>query len=192
MNYLQVSPLMISQTMSGGKSYILVLECAEQDKQVPVLIGENEAQAVLMAVEQKSAKRPMTHTLLFNILKEYMLNVQKVTIDRFEEGIFFSTLHINDGFTDKQIDCRTSDGIVLAIMSQANIYINASVLQETFMEPNALFDNLPENKRPLTSPVESIEELEALLQECEDNEDYEQAQRIMDRINALKENNPQA
>lgn len=190
MNHVQVYPLMISQAMSESNSYILVLETADREKQVPVLIGEAEAQNIIMAVEQKSAKRPLTHNLLYSIMKEYMLSVTKVTIDRFEEGIFYSTLHINDGFTDKHIDCRTSDGVVLALMHQADIFINRSVLEETYMEPNALYDNLPDNKRALSSQNDNIEELEMLLQECEENEDYEQAQKIMDRINALKNKNP--
>ena len=92
MSYSQVYPLQITQSMSMSGTYVLVLDAPESGKQVPVIIGEAEAQAIVMAIEQKQARRPLTHNLLNNILEEYMLVLKQVTIDRFEEGIFYSTL----------------------------------------------------------------------------------------------------
>ena len=175
--------------MSMSDSYILVLNAPERGKHVPVLIGEAEAQAIIMAIEQKEARRPLTHNLLNHILEEYMLTLKKVTIDRFDEGIFYSTLYISDGFSEKRIDSRTSDAVVLAIMQHCDILIDLNVLEETSMDPNALTDNLPSQG---ALPREAtVEELEQQLRLCEANEDYEQAAEIMERINQLKNNNPQ-
>ena len=168
-------------------SYILVLNAPEQGKHVPVLIGEAEAQAVIMAIEQKEARRPLTHNLLNNILEEYMLTLKKVTIDRFDEGIFYSSLYISDGFTEKRIDSRTSDAIVLALMQHCEILIDLNVLEETSMDPNALIDNLPAQGGALHDVT--LEDLEQQLRDCEANEDYEQAAEIMKRINQMKNNN---
>ena len=179
--------MQISQTMSMSDSYILVLNAPEQGKHVPVLIGEAEAQAVIMAIEQKEARRPLTHNLLNNILEEYMLTLKKVTIDRFDEGIFYSSLYISDGFTEKRIDSRTSDAIVLALMQHCEILIDLNVLEETSMDPNALIDNLPAQGGALHDVT--LEDLEQQLRDCEANEDYEQAAEIMKRINQMKNNN---
>ncbi len=183
--YTQVYPLQISQTMSMSDSYILVLNAPDQGKHVPVLIGEAEAQAIILAIEQKEARRPLTHNLLKNILDEYMLTLKKVTIDRFDEGIFYSSLYISDGFSEKRIDSRTSDAIVLAIMHHCDILMKLNVLEETYMEPNALTDNLP---RQGGTPAhnDTLEDLEHQLKECEANEDYEQAAEILKRINQMK------
>ena len=89
MSYTQVYPLQISQSMSMSGAYVLVLDAPENGKQVPIIIGEAEAQAIVMAIEQKQARRPLTHNLLNNILEEYLLVLKQVTIDRFEEGIFY-------------------------------------------------------------------------------------------------------
>ena len=190
MKYIQVYPMQISQTMSEGGSFILILGASDPVKEVPVLIGESEAQAIIMAVEGQRAKRPLTHNLLSNIMEEYMLSLKQVTIDRFEEGIFYSTLHISDGFTEKHIDSRTSDAVVLALLQKADILMNPSVFEETCMEPGALVNNLPGSAKRGSSGGGSpaIEALEALLRECEENEDYERAQEIMDQIKALKGN----
>ena len=173
--------------MSMSDSYILVLNAPDQGKHVPVLIGEAEAQAIIMAIEQKEARRPLTHNLLKNILDEYMLTLKKVTIDRFDEGIFYSSLYISDGFSEKRIDSRTSDAIVLAIMQHCDILMDSNVLEETYMEPNALTDNLPhQGGAPLREAT--LEDLEQQLLDCEANEDYEQAAEIMKRINQIKNN----
>ena len=177
--------MQISQTMSMSDSYILVLDAPEKGKHVPVLIGEAEAQAIIMAIEQKEARRPLTHNLLKNILDEYMLSLKKVTIDRFDEGIFYSSLYISDGFSEKRIDSRTSDAIVLAVMQHCDILMNLNVLEETSMEPNALEENLPQHKGGIL-PKETVEDLEQLLRDCEANEDFEQAAEILKRINQMK------
>ena len=188
--FTPVYPLQISQTMSMSGSYILVLNAPENNKHVPVLIGEAEAQAIIMAIEQKEARRPLTHNLLKNILDEYMLTLKKVTIDRFDEGIFYSSIYISDGFSEKRIDSRTSDAVVLAIMQHCDILMDLNVLEETSMNPNALTDNLPSSA--YTNPHgETLEELEQQLRVCEANEDYEQAAEIMERINQMKSNNSQ-
>lgn len=183
--YTPVYPLQISQTMSISDSYILVLNAPEKEKHVPVLIGEAEAQAIILAIEQKEARRPLTHNLLKNILDEYMLTLKKVTIDRFDEGIFYSSIYISDGFSEKRIDSRTSDAVVLAIMQHCDILMDLNVLEETSMNPNALTDNLP-SVRYANPHGETLEDLEQQLRDCEANEDYEQAAQIMDRINQLK------
>ena len=190
MSYTQVYPLQISQTMSMSDAYVLVLDAPDTGKQVPVIIGEPEAQAIVMAIEQRQARRPITHQLINNIMEQYMLILKQVTIDRFDEGIFYSTLYISDGFTEKRIDSRTSDAIVLALMQGCPIMMAQNVLDETSMEPGALEDNLPRNKAQLPNPDETLDQLETLLRQCEENEDYEQAAEIMKRINRMKGNDP--
>ena len=104
-SYTEVYPLELSQSMwgnsieesptIGGQSsaYILVLYAPSTGKQVPVIIGEAEAQAIVMAIEGRKALRPLTHNLISNIMEEFMPELKEVTIDRFFEGIFYSTLH---------------------------------------------------------------------------------------------------
>ena len=186
MSYTQVYPLQISQSMSMSGAYVLVLDAPENGKQVPIIIGEAEAQAIVMAIEQKQARRPLTHNLLNNILEEYLLVLKQVTIDRFEEGIFYSTLYISDGFSEKRIDSRTSDAIVLALLQHCNTIIENPVLEETSMEPGPLDTNLPQNRSKSQSDTLTLEQLEELLHECEEKEDYEQAAEIMEKINRMK------
>lgn len=184
--YIQVYPFSISNGMSLHDSYILVLDVPEVKKQVPILIGESEAQAIILSIEQKETQRPLTHTLICNLMEEYMLSLKRVTIDRFEEGIFYSTLHMSDGFTEKRIDARTSDAVVLALLEHCEILMDMNVLRETSMDPGALTHNIEPDAE--ADRAELLQDLEDQLRQCEENEDYEQAAEIMKQIEELKDN----
>ncbi|MCQ2294469.1 MAG: bifunctional nuclease family protein [Bacteroidales bacterium] len=188
MRYTPVYPVQIKQTMSDSDSYILVLDAPEMGKHVPVLIGESEAQAIVLAIEQHKTSRPLTHNLICNIMKEYQLGLKQVSIDRFDEGIFYSSLLIDDGFSERHIDSRTSDAVVLSILQHCEILMSMQVLEETSMEPGALEDNLPEHSDSDFAD-EAIRMLEEQLRQCEEAEDYEQAAEIMNRINAIRDIN---
>lgn len=180
----RVFPLEIIQGMSELDSYVLMLSEPESGTNVPILIGDHEAEIIIMTVEQVKSKRPMTHELLLNILETYSINLKHVVINKFEEGIFYSTLLLFDGFNEKRIDSRTSDAVAMALTIGCPIYIEESVLRDTGVQPNSMIQNLPQNKRNTT---ESLEELESMLQHCIDNEEYEMAEELMQKIEKIKE-----
>lgn len=182
--YIQVYPFSISNGMSMNDSYILVLDAPDIKKQVPILIGESEAQAIILAIEQKETQRPLTHALICNLMEEYMLSLKRVTIDRFDEGIFYATLHMSDGFTEKPIDARASDAVVLALLEHCDILMDMNVLNETSMDPGALTENIEPNEE--SDKAELMHQLEMELRQCEENEDYEQAAEILEQIERLK------
>lgn len=183
MNYIKVYPVEIMEGFSENDSCMLMLMEPDSQKFVPIMIGEHEAQAIILAQEQTETKRPMTHQLICNIMEEYMLELKVVTIDRFEEGIFYATLHMNDGIMEKSIDCRTSDAVALAIMKGCDIEIRNDVLDETAIERGSL-----ENGYGHSASAQniSVEELQQQLAEAEANEEYERAAEIQKMIDQLK------
>lgn len=185
MAYVRVYPLQIIKVTTTGDSCILLLDAPQSGRQVPVLIGEAEAQAIILAIEQTQPRRPLTHNLMKTIMDEYMLELRQVTIDRFDEGVFYSTLYLSDGITEKRIDSRTSDAVVLAIMQQCDILMASDVLQETSMLPGALEQNLP--IQPDQGQQPTLQQLEEDLRRCEANEEYEKAAEIQRQIEQWKQ-----
>lgn len=179
MNYTKVYPVEIMEGFSESGSYMLMLMEPDSQKYVPVMIGEHEAQAIILAQEQTDTRRPMTHQLMLNMMKEYMLELKLVTIDKFEEGIFHATLHMHDGIMGKKIDSRTSDAVALAIMTNCDIEMANDVLADTAIERSSLQDGY----RPKEDLSEtSLEELQKQLAEAEANEEYELAAELQKKI----------
>lgn len=181
MQYTKVYPVEIMEGFTENGSCMLMLMEPDSNRFVPIMIGENEAQAIILAQEQTDTKRPMTHQLIHSIMESFVLELKLVTIDRFEEGIFYATLHMHDGIVEKRIDSRTSDAVVLAIMSGCDIEMAESVLEDTAIERETLENGYGyTNKEDLMQA--SLDDLRKQLAEAEANEEYELAAELQKRI----------
>ena len=175
----QVFPLSIQSGMSQSESYILMLCEPSSGMQIPIFIGANEAQSILLAKESVKTRRPMTHELMAKMMDDYGLSIKEVTIDKVMEGIFYATLHTTDGFNEKQFDSRTSDAISLALLCDSPIYVADEVLEETGMKMANVEGGTPNDEHKLA-------ELEEELRRCEEREEYERAAEIQKTIEELK------
>jgi hypothetical protein len=161
--------------------FVLMLYEPESRRKVPVMIGSHEAEMLLLELSGKQALRPMTHQLITSIMEQFALTLKLVRIERFEEGIFYATLDISDGFNIQHIDARASDAILLAMRQGADIEMAQNVLDDTGFTPK---EKRPEEGNG--NAFSSVEELEKQLCQCEENEDYERAAEIMEKIKRLK------
>ena len=182
MNYKKVYPTEVLQGFTDTSMFVLMLYDPMENRKVPVMIGEHEAEMIILEQESRHARRPMTYELIVSILDAFALTLKLVRIDRFEEGIFYATLVVSDGFNDKNIDARASDAVVLALHQSVDIEMAENVLQETGFTPQSNDIELGNT----LSASETIEELEEELRMCEENEDYERAADIMKKIERLK------
>lgn len=174
----RVFPLTIQSGMSQSGSYILMLCEPESGVQVPIFIGAYEAQGILLAKESVKTRRPMTHELMMKVMEEYGLSLKEVSIDRVNEGIFYATLHMTDGFNTRTFDSRSSDAITLALLADCPILMDETVIDETGVRMEG--DSITPNNES------TLEELEAELRRCEQNEEYERAAEIQQQIEKLK------
>lgn len=174
----RVFPLTIQSGMSQSGSYILMLCEPESGVQVPIFIGAYEAQGILLAKESVKTRRPMTHELMMKVMEEYGLSLKEVSIDRVNEGIFYATLHMTDGFNTRTFDSRSSDAITLALLADCPIMMEESVIEETGVRM--------EGDSIMVKEENTLEELEAELRRCEENEEYERAAEIQQQIEKLK------
>lgn len=164
--------------MSKSGSCVLMLHEPQQNLQIPIIIGRTEAQCILLALnpdEYAKLRRPMTHGLMTSMMRTYGLTLKKVTIDRVVEGIFYATLYVSDGFNETMFDSRTTDAVTLALLQNAPIFVEESVLEATGMRID------PPANQPRT-----IEQLEEELRKCEEAEDYERAAEIQADIDKLR------
>ena len=188
---LTVKGLSYSQGKSGAYALILA-EKGERGRKLPVVIGGAEAQSIAVAMEKSVAPpRPLTHDTWVNMLKEMNVNIEKVVIHRLVNGVFFASIYSMDE-NGKQLifDSRPSDAVPLAGRLECPIYAIESVLKQAGITPQEEqeadgieavveeeFDN-PEKQ--------SREELEQSLKEAVENEDYELAARLRDKLDKLK------
>ncbi|MBQ9418509.1 MAG: bifunctional nuclease family protein [Bacteroidales bacterium] len=162
----------VLHSIEGGFSQtgscVLQLATADGQSCIPVVIGPHEANSLLVAKNGVASQRPKTHQLLKAVMDTFGLAVESVSIDRVEEGIFFATLHVSDGFNSKAIDSRATDAVTLALLAGAPMYASEQVVEECGVP-------LP---TPAMQQEASIESLKEELHRCEANEEYERAAEI--------------
>lgn len=108
---------------------VTVLLKSEDDREVAITIGYYEAQALVMALQEKKPKRPLPHELLENLLEKIDGKVKRLVIHSLEDNIYYAYLFIE---TDKRIialDCRPSDGMIIAIHLEVPIYVNPAIIK---------------------------------------------------------------
>lgn len=182
MVYKKVYPTEIIQGFTETSMFVMMLYEPMGNRKVPVMIGRHEAEMIMIEQGSQSPKRPMTHQLIINIMDNFALTLKMVRIDRFEEGIFYASLIVSDGFNTHAIDARASDAVLLALHQSVDIEMAESVLNDTgFVVKSDEIDissSLPGS--------ETIEELEEELRLCEENEEYERAAEVMERIKKMR------
>lgn len=100
---------------------------------VPIWIGLSEAVSIQTEIDQRTSQRPMTHDLIFNIFQETGVRLLKVTINEFEELIYYASLHLQIGDNAaniQELDARPSDAIALALRAHCGIFVSESVSQK--------------------------------------------------------------
>lgn len=191
MNKILLEVVGLSDTHSMSGAYALILGEKNSEIQLPIIIGETEAQSIAIALENIENTRPLTHDLFKTFAQSFDINITEVVINRFKNGLFFSELHcIKDG-EETIIDARTSDAVALALRFDAPIYANSQVVEEAgiIMDDIDLDDDDNDFDADTDTDFEryNIKELEHLLKEAIEVEDYAKASVLRDIINDKKQ-----
>jgi bifunctional DNase/RNase len=110
---------------------IVILKDETEDRVLPIWVGIFEANAIALRIEDIETPRPMTHDLLRNLLEALHARVVKIVVTDLKDNTYFAQIHLDVDGTPQQIDSRPSDAIALALRSQAPIYVEQQVLDQS-------------------------------------------------------------
>ncbi len=109
---------------------VLVLKDKDEKTVLPIWIGAMEAMAISLALNGVVLPRPMTHDLLLTMIESLGAKVMAVNVVDLRDGTYYAQVEVEHGGSLKQIDCRPSDGIALALRAQAPISVHEQVLSQ--------------------------------------------------------------
>lgn len=95
---------------------------------LPIWIGQPEATAILLALEDVDLPRPLTHDLMRDLLVGLGAHLERVEITRVQEGTFFAVLIVRAEERSLAIDARPSDSIALAVRMGAPVFVAENVM----------------------------------------------------------------
>lgn len=201
MKKIELEIVALSHSITQTHSYAVVLGEVNGLRRLPIVIGGFEAQAIAVALERMQPSRPLTHDLFANFMTTFNIDLTEVIIYKLEEGIFFARLVCQNGGDTIEIDSRTSDALALAVRANCHIYTFENILEAAglYLDQTDAPAESAEGGEPKTATVTTtgggydkdlkamnLEELNTLLQQVLEQEDYVRAISIRDEINSRK------
>ena len=198
---LKILGLSYSQTQIG--SYVCVLVEKKGGRKVPLIIKSNEAQRIALELEGIKPNRTLTHDVVKGICDSFDLDVQEVFIYALLEGVFYAQIIVSNGLDEIEIESPIGDALALSTIYKCPIYTTPDILNTVGVKINDDgsfsqndddfdddfddcddFDNYIDDGKK--ERIVSIEDLEILMQNAIENEEYEIAAELRDRIGKLK------
>jgi bifunctional DNase/RNase len=187
---LEIIGMSYSQLQSGA--YALILGETDGNRRLPIIIGGFEAQAIAIELEKMKPARPLTHDLFRSFADVFNIAINEVVINKFVDGVFHARIVCTDGRQEVEIDSRTSDAVALALRFKCPVYTYENIMETAGIlmdeKSGEEVDNVLDET--LSSPYadNTIEELEHMMNQAIEHEEYEKASIIRDE---LKRRNPE-
>jgi uncharacterized protein len=190
----------LQPSMTQTHNYAVVLGERTGNRRLPIIIGAFEAQAIAVAVEKMLPNRPLTHDLFKNALDTFRIDLQEVIISNLLDGVFYAKLICEKDGQVIEIDSRTSDALAMAVRFNCPIYTYEFILEAAGVVLEEPEETATGSQASKAKPAKSIttggrssdskgqlshlsmDELNRMLEEVLQNEDYEQAALIRDEI----------
>ena len=194
MKKIELEIVALSHSITQTHSYAVVLGEVNGLRRLPIVIGGFEAQAIAVALERMQPSRPLTHDLMKNFMLAFNVDLHEIVINDLQEGIFYSKLLCSSDNVTVEIDSRTSDALALAVRFGCPIYTYEHILESAGILMEDDEEKKDKEEVTVTTGGEgredlkslSIEELQTLLNEVLEQEDYIRAISIRDELSNRK------
>ena len=200
MKKIELEIVALSHSITQTHSYAVVLGEVNGLRRLPIVIGGFEAQAIAVALEKMQPSRPLTHDLMKNFMTAFNIDLHEIIICDLQEGIFYSKLVCSSENDTVEIDSRTSDALALAVRFGCPIYTYENILDSAGILMEETTGKKKKSKESKEVTMEetggsggnedlktmTLEELNTLLNDVLESEDYIRAIAIRDEINNRK------
>lgn len=197
MKKIELEIVALSHSITQTHSYAVVLGEVNGLRRLPIVIGGFEAQAIAVALEKMQPSRPLTHDLMKNFMTAFNIDLHEIVISDLQEGIFYSKLVCSSDNDTIEIDSRTSDALALAVRFGCTVFTYEHILESAGILMEDTGSSTAKKAKVTTTSSEehagkedlktmSLEDLNVLLNDVLDHEDYIRAISIRDEINKRK------
>lgn len=181
-----------------GKEFVVLLRAAQDERTLPISIGQLEAQSIAIVLNDIPFPRPLTHDLFKSVLTRLNCKFLRMEICDLIDETFYAKLILEKDGKKIEIDSRPSDAIAISLRFNAPIYVAEKVMDEASIIIPEQSETEEASDYNQSSSEEEIEEeqnlspLEALqkkLKKAIREEKYEEAAKLRDEIEKIAQSN---
>ena len=204
--YIEVAVFDVRSSSQAMEAFSMILvDKANLTHYVPIIIGLNEARAILGELHGRLPQRPLTHALFVDLITNNIpdYNIEFVSINEFSQGIYYASIVIQTPTESYfEVDARPSDAVAIALCAGVPIYFNKVLFEEQMQIATKTPDYQEEipsmgesgkarsSTKAKTAQSEwedlSVAELKDMLQNAVEEENYELAAKIQEEIDRRK------
>jgi hypothetical protein len=130
---------------------LVILREVGAERYLPIWVGQYEAEAITVALQEVEMIRPLTHDLLKNVFTTFNAKVRRIEIVSLKEDIFYGNIVAEVDGRETNVDARPSDAIALAVRAHVPILVDESVLQNAGITPEVDLDRSAAASTPRTT-----------------------------------------
>lgn len=154
---VEMSVIKVSPYLKVERPLLWLCEkAASRPRLLPIAIGQFEAAAIQMQLEQDEPLRPISYDLLASILNRLSVPVRRVVIHTARRQIYYARITIEKEGQLRELDSRPSDAIALALRAGAPVYVTRQLLELVGYEAE-------EGETQIEQAIERFSELEPQL-----------------------------
>lgn len=113
-----------------SRNPVILLRDASERRALPIFISNEQARAIIVALENEDSVRPMTHDLFANVLDDWEMSLDRVVIHSLKDNTFYAIMTLKQGEVTKELDSRPSDAISIALRMGAPIWVMEEVVAD--------------------------------------------------------------
>jgi bifunctional DNase/RNase len=132
---------------------VVVLKEKAGERLLPIWVGPHEGDLIKLLLAGQDAPRPLTYELMKRLLDAAQAVVERVTVNRLHEQVFYAAVTVRAGGRTQDVDGRPSDALALALRAGAPIFVAPDVLDSQGVRPEALYDKLSGEPGQAAVPV---------------------------------------
>tara|TARA_Y100000590_G_scaffold140015_1_gene160520 strand:- start:448 stop:990 length:543 start_codon:yes stop_codon:yes gene_type:complete len=178
MSYIsKISKILYSNELNNYKIYFIT---QKNELETYFIVSASDAKNIALVKEGIESYRLKTYDLLVDILSVLKINIIKIVIKTSENKIF-ACLNLKYNKKSFELIIDYVDAIILSI----KLFINIHICHDLFDNDNKFVYKTESSLQLESDKVKKIKNLKYLLKDLVDNEEYESAALIRDRINKI-------
>jgi len=196
MNKVEVKIDALSFATNSTGSYLIILADININRKLPIVINPSDAQFIAIKHNKINITKPMTPEIFKTLTDIYQIDIQEVYIYAYEQGSFFARLVSTNQAEVYEVDCTISTALTMSVVYNCPIFINGEIMDAESSSTDEEGNLVPTKKeRKVINgpkikieklPIDTVSSLTEKLKEAVDNEDYELAVTLRNRIEKLK------
>jgi bifunctional DNase/RNase len=185
----EVKIIALSYSQSQSHAYVAVLSEVNGHRKLPIIIKTQDAQTIALKIEDMKSPRPLTHDIFKTLADGYGIDCQEAIIYKVLEGVFYSKIVTNNGVDDVEIELSAGDAISLSLTFNCSLYVTEEVLASCGVQMDDAGQVVPDSDvsvKKSKKDIISVDDLKKMMNEAIENEEYELAAELRDRISKIE------